>query len=205
MRIHECIACRNFPCQDVKHDRYNIPAVDLVPQQIRLVLISEAAPDDPADGYYASGTPSFAQTTLQAFNAAGAEVQSIQDLLDRGVYLTTAIKCGKTGYGIETATINECSKILEQELALFPNVCAFLLMGDVAIRAVNTIARRQGQVRVIPAGSTYKIRGGDFRFHGAQAFPSYLQVGPSFGIEKSKQRMITEDITLALQTIKIDR
>lgn len=46
---------------------------------------------------------------MQAFNDAGAEVQSILDILDLGVYLTTAVKCGKTGYGISAATIAECS------------------------------------------------------------------------------------------------
>lgn len=203
IQINECIGCKTFPCTDIKQDRYYIPAIDIDPQRSRLVLISEAAPDEPADAYYAPGAPAYAQTTLQAFNAAGANGQNIQDLLDRGVYLTTAVKCGKTGYGIETATVNECSKILEQELALFPNVQAYLLMGDVAIKAINAIARRQGQPRVIPNGSTYKIRGGDFRFHDIPAFPSYLQVGPSYGIEKSKQRMIAEDIAAALQAIEL--
>jgi hypothetical protein len=38
---------------------------------------------------------------VQAFNDAGASVSSIQDILDLGVYLTTAVKCGKVGYGIK--------------------------------------------------------------------------------------------------------
>ena len=87
------------------------------------------------------------------------QVSCIQDILDLGVYLTTAVKCGKTGYGIKASTIKACSLILEQELALFPNVKVFMLMGDVAIKAFNDIARRAGEGRVIPAGFTYKIRG----------------------------------------------
>jgi uracil-DNA glycosylase len=113
-----------------------------------------------------------------------------------------AVKCSKTGYGIKAATINECSQILEQELALFPKVAVFMLMGDVAIKAVNAISKRQGAGRAIPAGSTYKIRGGEFSFLGKPVFPSYLQVGPSFGIEKSKQRMIAEDIASAMKFLK---
>ncbi len=62
----------------------------------------------------------------------------------------------------------------------------YLLMGDIAIQAVNMIARRAGQGRVIPAGSTYKIRGGEFTFKGVRAFLHILQAGPSFFIEKSK-------------------
>jgi len=165
-------------------------------------MISEAAPAGLDDYYYAEGNPLFAQTTVQAFNDAGADVSSMQDILDLGVYLTTAVKCGKTGYGIETSTIKECSLILEKELALFPNVQVFMLMGDVAIKAVNYIAKRAGEGRVIPAGSTYKIRGQEYFFQGKRVFPSYLQAGPSFFIEKSKRRMIAEDIAAALSLIK---
>jgi uracil-DNA glycosylase len=139
---------------------------------------------------------------VQAFRDAGAQVASVEDILNLGVYLTTAVKCGKTGYGIKAATIEECSLILQQELALFPNVKVYMLMGDVAIKAVNNIAKRAGARRVIPAGSTYRIRGGKYFFRGKRAFPSYLQAGPSFFIEKSKRKMIAEDIASALNLVK---
>jgi uracil-DNA glycosylase len=195
------VGCKDFPCADVKHGCYVVPNADVDPEKVSIILISEAAPASPADYYHAAGNPLFAQTTVQAFQDAGAKVASIQDILNLGVYLTTAVKCGKTGYGIAASTIKTCSFILEQELALFPNVKAFLLMGDVAIKAVNEIARRAGQPRVIPAGSTYKIRGGEFTFQGKRALPSYLQAGPSFFIEKSKRKMIAEDIATALRLI----
>jgi uracil-DNA glycosylase len=85
--------------------------------------------------------PLFQQTTVQAFQDAGADVSSTEEILDLGVYLTTAVKCGKKSYGLKAATIRQCSHILEKELALFPNVQAYLLMGDVAIKALNYIAR----------------------------------------------------------------
>jgi uracil-DNA glycosylase len=193
------VGCKDFPCADVKHGCYVVPNADVDSEKVSIVLISEAAPASLADYYYAVGNPLFAQTTVQAFQDAGAKVASIQDILDLSVYLTTAVKCAKTGYGIETGTIKTCSFILEQELALFPNVKVVLLMGDVAIKAINEIARRAGQPRVIPAGSTYKIRGGEFTFQGKRALPSYLQAGPSFLIEKSKRKMIAEDIATALR------
>jgi uracil-DNA glycosylase len=126
----------------------------------------------------------------------------LQDLLDLGVYLTTAVKCGKTGYGIKASTIKECSQILEKELALFPDAKVYMLMGDVAIKAMNSIAERAGEGKVIPAGSTYKIRGQGYYFRGKRVFPSYLQAGPSFFIEKSKRRMIAEDIAVGLSLVK---
>jgi hypothetical protein len=74
-------------------------------------------------------------------------------------------------------------------------------MGDVAIKAINNISKNLGEGRVIPAGSTYKIRCQEYYFRGLRAFPSYLQAGPSFFIEKSKRRMIAEDISAALNLL----
>jgi hypothetical protein len=199
MNVSQCVGCKAFPCKDVRHEAYLVPDIDVRPEKIRVVLVSEAAPASPGDYYYAGGKALFGRTTVQAFKDAGAQVASVQDILDLGVYLTTAVKCGKTGYGIQTGTIKECSLILERELALFPNVKALLLMGDVAIKALNTIAQRLGMARVIPATPTYKLRGQQFQFQGKRVFPSYLQAGPSFFIEKSKRRMIAEDISGALR------
>jgi uracil-DNA glycosylase len=201
MIVKNCVKCIDFPCQDVRCESYIIPGIDLDPQKVSLLMISEAAPQEPGDYYYAGAEALFAKTTIQAFEDAGVKVASIQELLDLGVYLTTAVKCGKTAYGIEIHTIEHCSHLLQQELALFPNVQAYMLMGDVAIKAFNLAAKRCGQGRVIPAGSTYKIRGSSYFYQGKRVFPSYLQAGPSFFIEKSKRKMITEDISAALKLI----
>ncbi len=201
MRVSTCVGCAAFPCQDVQHKCYLVPDIDLKPEEVSVILISEAAPESPSDYYYAGGDSLFQRTTVQAFNDAGAEVSSLQEILGLGVYLTTAVKCGKTGYGLQTSTIKECSLILEKELALFPKVKVLLLMGDVAIKALNYIAQRNGEARVIPAASTYKLRGQEFQFQGKRVFPSYLQAGPSFFIEKTKRRMIAEDISAALHLV----
>lgn len=201
MRVTNCVGCTTFPCTDVNSDLYVIPNVDIEPEDISIVLISEAAPTNPDDYYYAEGDPSFQRTTVQAFNDAGENVSSIQDIIKLGVYLTSAVKCGKTGYGVKAKTIKECSFILEKEIALFPKVEAYLLMGDVAIKALNYIAVRAGEGRVTPVGSTYKIRGQKYYFQGKRVFPSYLQAGPSFNIEKSKRKMIAEDIASALSLV----
>ncbi|MCB0068055.1 MAG: uracil-DNA glycosylase family protein [Caldilineaceae bacterium] len=198
LRPSECVGCRTFPCTDVEHSRYTVPDIAIDPATVRIILISEAAPAAPADGYYTGAGSLFAQTTVEAFQDAGPAVRTSDDVLGLGVYLTTAVKCGKTGYAIATPAVHECSMILAEELALFPNVRALLLMGDVAIKAINAIAKRAGEPRVIPAGATYKLRGGVYSFRGMRAFPSYLQAGPSFYIEKSKRKAIAEDIAAAL-------
>lgn len=202
MKVTDFVGCAQFPCIDVRHECYLVPDIEVDPETISIMMISEAAPADPSDYYYAKGDALFEQTTVQAFRDAGVEVEELHDILAMGVYLTTAVKCGKTGYGIKAGTIKECSRVLEAELALFPAVQAYLLMGDVAIKALNYIAKRQGEKRVIPAGSTYKIRGEAYYYKGARVFPSYLQAGPSFFIEKSKRRMIAEDIAAALELVR---
>jgi uracil-DNA glycosylase len=199
MKTDRFVQCQDFPCLDTRRESYFVPGVELDPARVSILLISEAAAENPADGCYAGSEALFARTTLLAFQDAGAKVASIQDVLDLGVYLTTAVKCGKTSYGLASETIQNCSHLLEKELALFPNVKVYLLMGDVAIKAVNSIAKRNREPRVIPTGSTYKIRGGEFTFRGRRALPSYVQAGPAFFVEKSKRRMIAEDIALALR------
>jgi len=76
-----------------------------------------------------------------------------------------------------------------------------MLMGDVAIKVLNTIARRSGDKAGIPSGSTYKIRGQKYYWHDRRVFPPYLQAGPSFFIEKSKRKMIAEDIMEAMKLL----
>ena len=198
MKPADSVKCKDFPCLDIRRESYLVPAVDIDPARVSVLLISEAAPANLADDYYAGPEALFARTSLLAFQDAGAKVVSVQDILALGVYLTTAVKCSKTAPGLATPTIQNCSFLLEKEIDLFPNIKVYLLMGDVAIKAVNMIAKRNGEPRVIPAGSTYKIRGGEFNFRGARALPSYVQAGPAFFVEKSKRKMIAEDIRKAL-------
>jgi hypothetical protein len=69
-----------------------------------------------------------------------------------------------------------------------------------AIKAINTIAQRLSEARVIPAGSTYKLRDGEYYFRGKRLYPSYLQVGPSYNIEKSKHGKTSSSSKRATQS-----
>jgi uracil-DNA glycosylase len=201
MRTRPTVRCESFPCSDVLHEAFIAPSIPADPGAVRMVMISECAPADPADWFFAKGTPLFAATTLQAFADAGTIVGSVAGLRELGVHLTTAVKCAKRSPVISRPTIDACSMLLERELDLFPDVRVIMLMGDAAIAALNSIARRRGLPRVIPAGSTYKLRGGRFSYEGIHVFPSYLQAGPSFFIEKSKRKMIAEDIAAGLRAM----
>ncbi|MDD5219910.1 MAG: uracil-DNA glycosylase family protein [Candidatus Bipolaricaulis sp.] len=201
MRPSDRVVCPRLACVDVDPGAHSVPAIDIAASRVSVVVLSEAAAPRAEDDYYAGDEALFAQTTLQAFRDAGVNAASVAELLRRGIYFTTAVKCAKTAYGIQSATVRACSELLERELALFPNVRVILLMGDVAIKALCALARRAGEPRPIPAGSTYKLRGPEYTWRGVRVFPSYLQAGPSFFIEKSKRRMIAEDIAAAIACV----
>lgn len=188
MNVADIVRCKTLSCADVAHERHAVPTGPADPDTISIVMVAEAPPPDPDDWL----------TTVEAFRDAGEEVDTLDDVAALGVYLTTAVKCGKTGYAVSRQSIEACSLLLEEELGLFPLAPVLMLMGDTAIKAVNAIAKRNHEPRPVPAGATYRIRRGDYRFRRMRVFPSYLQVGPAFYIEKSKRRMIAEDIAAAL-------
>lgn len=202
MKPAEYTECKDFLCSDVNKSRYLVPAVEINPGKVKIVMISEAPPEDPHDYFYASGEPFYLRTTLQAFNEAGIPVNSVQDILDLGFYLTTAVKCSKMQCGVSAQSIKNCSIVLEKELALFPNIKAYMLMGDVAIKAFNYISKRLSGKNIVPAGSTYKIRKEKFFYNGKRIFPSYVQTGQNYLIEKSKRIMIAEDLSEAVKILE---
>ena len=201
MKINEVIECRDFPCSDTDKNAYIVPDGDIDVENVKIVMITEAPPNDKADYFYTEGNPFYLQTTVQAFKDAGADVASIQDILDTGIYITTAVKCGKIQYAISNDTMKNCSQLLEQEIALFTNVKVLMCMGDVAIKMMNNIWKKQRGKKVIPAGATYKIRGEAYYLGDIRVLPSYTPAGKNFLIEKSKRRMVTEDIREALKLV----
>jgi hypothetical protein len=199
IRIPDVVQFKDFPCTDIISQNFTVPPVAVDPERTNIFMISEAPPPNKNDYFYALGNPFFLQTTLQAFQDAGVPCSSMQDILDQGFYITTAVKCAKKDYSVSAKTIEACSALLEKEMEPFKNIKAFLLMGDVAIKAFNYIAQRTRGEKVIPRGSTYKIRKDIYSYNGIRVFPSYLQTGKSFLIEKSKRKMIAEDIKAASQ------
>ena len=166
-------------------------------------MVCEALPESEEDYFYASSPDSlYVTNTLEAFNSAGIKVRNVDDVIKRGVYLTVAVKEPRKGLTVPRDVVERHSSSLEEELKMFPNTKAILLMGDTAIRALNSISRRATRTTVTPAGSTYKIRDGEFHFGSVRVFPSYLPTGKSFLIEKSKRRMVAEDIKNAFKLVE---
>ena len=190
----------DFSCSDViikKHFQKSAPKKEA----IKLVLISEALPKNIEEYFDGKNEPTFIKNSNIIFNSLGYNFKTYKDYLSNGIYLTTAIKCVKKDYLVSSETIKNCSINLENELDIFPNISVIMLMGDFAIKAINYIWKRKYNEKVIPAGSTYKIRGGVYESNGIRFFPSYTQTGDSFGLEKSKVEMITEDVKKAMKII----
>ena len=199
MRMSEYLVCNGPPCADVETEGFILPDADIEPDKISVLMITEAPPNEKNDYFYAGGDPFYLQTILRVFRDAGADVSSMRDILDLGVYITTAIKCAKTQYAVSPETMKNCSNLLEREIALFPNVKVFMLMGDVTIKMMNNIWKNRTGKRVIHAGPTYKIREQEYYFEDKRVFPSYTPAGKNFLIEKSKRKMVTEDVKEALR------
>ncbi len=178
-----------LPASDLR-----LPEVTVDPDAIRVVVVNEGPPPDPADAFWAPGDPSDLRSALALFADAGLEAQSLGDLMGRGFYLTTAIKTPKTEYAVDPAVLAAHLPLLARELSLFPHLQAVLLAGDVARKAVNQLAKAQTGRNVVPSGATYKIRGGDFHWGGLRVFPSYVITGGNLLIEKSKRTMVAEDL-----------
>ena len=132
--------------------------IDVDPARIRAILINEVVPEDPAQDFYGASGEMYLSTTLPLFQRAGLPVKTIGDLLEMGVYITNAVKTPKDSYIVEKESMEESLPWLEAELALFPDVQVILLMGDVAKKMFNQIARKTAKKNPIPSGATSKLR-----------------------------------------------
>ena len=176
--------------------------VEIDPLTIKAVMINEVVSSDPAQEFYGTPDADYLKTTIPLLQAAGAEVSSIQDVLQMGIYITNAVKTPKTAYTIEKSSIENSLPYLEAELSLFPNVKVIMLMGDVAKKAFNMITKKASKKNAVPAISTYKLRNSEIYYEGIRIMPSYIMTGGNILIEKSKVAMATEEIAAMLTLIR---
>ena len=194
--LNRCIA---FPCSDVRHAGHTRPDLPARRDTIRVIMISAAPPTDAATIKPGYREPIDRSETIQAFRSAGFDVNTIEDIRSLGVYVTTAVKCPKVGFGLKQETVEACSHLLEAELDQFPNVKSILLMGNTAIRAINAIAERKLGAPVIPNGSAYKVKGHEYPFGEISLFPSYPESGRNLSVEGNRQDVIAVDIRNAIE------
>lgn len=176
--------------------------IEIDPLTIKAIMINEVVPSDALQDFYGVPDADYLKTTIPLFQGAGAEVKSIQDILQMGIYITNAVKTPKTKYAIEKNSIQDSLPYLEAELSLFPNVKVIMLMGDVAKKAFNMFTKKATKKNVVPTVSTYKLRTTEIYYKGIRVMPSYIMTGGNILIEKSKVAMATEDIATMLEIIK---
>ena len=176
--------------------------IEIDPLTIKTIMINEVVPSDALQDFYGVPDADYLKTTIPLFQGAGAEVKSIQDILQMGIYITNAVKTPKTKYAIEKNSIQDSLPYLEAELSLFPNVKVIMLMGDVAKKAFNMITKKATKKNIVPTVSTYKLRTTEIYYKGIRVMPSYIMTGGNILIEKSKVAMATEDIATMLEIIK---
>lgn len=176
--------------------------IEIDPLTIKAIMINEVVPSDALQDFYGVPDADYLKTTIPLFQGAGAEVKSIQDILQMGIYITNAVKTPKTKYAIEKNSIQDSLPYLEAELSLFPNVKVIMLMGDVAKKAFNMITKKATKKNIVPTVSTYKLRTTEIYYKGIRVMPSYIMTGGNILIEKSKVAMATEDIATMLEIIK---
>ena len=177
-------------------------AVDLDALAIKAVLVNEAAPAEPGQDFYGRPDGAYSMSALSLFQKAGVQVTSAHDLLPMGVYLTNAVKSPKTEAAIAQSQMAVSLPYLEAELALFPHLQVIMLMGDVAKKAFNLLAKKATGKNALPAVSTYKLRRSAIYYQGIRLMPSYIMTGGNLLIEKSKVTMITEDLAFMLAIIQ---
>ncbi len=176
--------------------------IEIDPLTIKAIMINEVVPADPAQDFYGIAEADYLKTTIPLLQGAGAAINSIQDVLQMGIYITNAVKTPKTEYTIDKSSIEKSLPYLEAEMALFPNVKVIMLMGDVAKKAFNMITKKATKKNAVPAVSTYKLRNSEIFYQGIRVMPSYIMTGGNILIEKSKVTMATEDIAIMLEIIK---
>lgn len=187
---------------DEKSSAFYFNDIEVIPESVKAILINEVVPADAKDDFYGNVDAAYLSTTIPLFKQAGMDVNSVNDILDIGIYITNAVKKPKNEYSIERGMIEESLPYLGKELSLFPNVKVLMLMGDVAKKAFNMITKKETKKLVIPAISTYKIRSQELYYKKLRVLPSYIMTGKNILIEKSKFNMASEDIACMYDIIK---
>jgi len=169
-------------------------------------MINEIVPPDPEDDFYGSNNPAeYAEAALALFRKAGVPADTVADITAKGIYLTNAVKTPKWSYTVEKSMIEKSVPALAEEIELFPQLEVVMLMGDVAKKAFNMIARQKTGKNVVPAVSTYKLRNTElfYRFDSRviRVLPSYIMTGGNILIEKSKVEMAAEDVRKMMAVI----
>lgn len=179
-----------------------LPDCEIDPALIKVIMISEVPSQNPEDGFYSTAPESdYMKSTIGLFKAAGVQVNSMSDILEMGIYITTAVKSPKTEYTVDRNLIMAHLAILKAELSLFSNLKVIMVMGDVAKKAINMMTKVEMKKNLFPADATGRMRHNEYFWNGIRVFPSYIMTGKNLLIEKFKCECIADDISRMMKII----
>ncbi len=158
----------------------------------KIILILEA---------WAEDEKLFESNLIYAFFETGIKIGTINNLGKLGIKIVYVFDNKLNGGKLNAKTVEKNSLELEKKLKKIKDTEVIILMGDTAIKAINYVGKRRLGQKVIPSGSTYKIRNGQYYLGKIRLLPSYLPTGRNFVIEKSKQKMVIEDLKLAISLV----
>jgi len=183
------------------------PDCEMDPNNIKVVMINEVVPKNRDDWFYSEiSDPENRRNALGLFEGAGVSAKSMRDILDLGIYITAALKTPKAGYTADPVAITAQLPLLEAELSLFPNLKIIMLMGDVAIKMVNMIAKAKTKKNACQSGAAGRRRHWDnyeYYWNGIRIFPSYIMTGKNLLIEPFKRDTIVNDIRRMMEIINV--
>ena len=193
---------KNYPAEGERMLEY-APQHPIEYEKIHCVMISEVVANSPNEDFYAQNPHSpYLQNALALFEKAGLLVKTMEEVNQRGIYITNAVKMPKSETTITKETVEKYVPLLKEELSLFPNLRVIMLMGDVARKAFNIIAKKETKKNALPSGSTYKIRKDEWFYKDIRLLPAYIMTGKNLLIEKSKVEMSVEEMQKMLAIIE---
>ena len=102
--------------------------IEIDPPTIKAIMINEVVPSDPIQDFYGAADADYLKTTIPLFQMAGAKVTSIQDILQKGIYITNAVKTPKSEYNIDKGSIENSLPYLETAGTAFFFDAFFVIM-----------------------------------------------------------------------------
>ena len=99
---------------DLDPNILQFPDCEVNPANIKVVMINEVVPKNPNDWFYSdSPDPENKKTAFGLFEGAGVHVKSMRDVLNMGIYITTALKTPKEGYTADPDALKAQLPLLE--------------------------------------------------------------------------------------------
>lgn len=92
-------------------------------------MINEVVQHKPSEDFYREHNSNYIKTVIDILQSVGAQVNSIDDILKIGIYITNAVKTPKKEYTIDKSSIKNSLPYLEEEISLFKNIKVIILMG----------------------------------------------------------------------------